>query len=221
MSAPETQYKTETRYRTETYQVKHCNGRTCYYTTETRSVPYTVRVAIEAKPAPKAVTSFDPTPHEVVRDMIAALRLTSSDYFVDIGCGDGRVVVEAASSGATLVGIEIDEGIAGLARQRVASAGVSATIKVGDATRFTYGNATAVSMYLYPDLMAELIPKLKPGTRVVSYAHEIPGLRNASITKGSHTIYTATVPVKRSLFGLLVDSPEIQVTIQAPTMFGL
>lgn len=225
-----TQYRIETRYRTETYQVKHCNGRTCYYTTETRSVPYQVRVSIPTV-APKREplklqespsTKFDPTPPEVVSEMVRLLNLTSRDYFADLGCGDGRVVIEAAKQGATSVGIEIEPSIAALARKAVQEAGVTAKIHEGDASRFTYGNVTAVAMYLYPDIMEDLVPKLKPGTRVVSYAHEIPMLKNSSFTVGEHTIYYAVVPNKFSLFGLEVSEDPVTPIAQVQQVtFGL
>ena len=92
--------------------------------------------------------------------------LDKDDIFVDIGCGDGRILKEASKSGCFSIGIEINPELATRASQ-------IPNVKIinKDALEYDYSIATVVYMYLYPDLMEKIIPKLVPGTVVVSYSH--------------------------------------------------
>jgi len=116
---------------------------------------------------------------EVVRDaMLAELHLTEDDVLYDLGCGDGRVLIEAYRQyGCKGVGIEIAPQTANLARRNVAAIGLADQIRIvtGNVLAYRYEGATAATVYLYPDLVARLAPKLASVDRVASYSHEIPG----------------------------------------------
>ena len=49
-----------------------------------------------------------PTPPELIDKMFALANVTSKDYVVDLGSGDGRIVIAAAKRGATAMGVEYD-----------------------------------------------------------------------------------------------------------------
>ena len=133
-------------------------------------------------------------PAVAVDMMLAALKLTPKDLLYDLGCGDGRILITAVKKyGCRAVGIEIDPQVAAFAKQKVATSGVGARIRitVGDARKYDLSQATAVTMYLFPDLMRELVPKLST-KRIASYQHKILGIPSKKITapRGS-TIYLA------------------------------
>ncbi len=128
---------------------------------------------------PIPLPQIDSTPHDVVRIMIKALQLTSQDLMYDLGCGDGRTLIEAVrQSGCRASGIEIDPRIAAIARDSVRRSGVGNRIKVtnADFTKYTdLSNCTAIFIYLNPPLIKMIIPKLNKTARCVSYMHPIPG----------------------------------------------
>ena len=118
---------------------------------------------------------YVPTPQEVVDRMLQMARVTPNDYLIDLGSGDGRVVVTAAARhGARGFGVDINP-------ERVAEAEASALKhKVTDKVAFyqrdlfttDFSQATVISMYLLPRVNMALRPRLlalKPGTRVISH----------------------------------------------------
>jgi cyclopropane fatty-acyl-phospholipid synthase-like methyltransferase len=103
------------------------------------------------------------------------------DVVLDIGCGDGRILVEAVRHfGCRARGIEIDPALGAAARRRVNKAGLDDRIEivVGDGSTVdlstAYGPATVVFLFLPPERISSLLPRvldqLGPGGRVV--AHE-------------------------------------------------
>lgn len=189
-------------YRAVTRQVKRCNGRQCWYETVTEYVPVSQPQPIQQsipKPTsifqsqPKPVsapntlanTELIPTPQVVVDRMIDELKLSASSKFFDLGCGDGRLLIAAAKRHACYtVGVELNPATAALARKRAQNEFVSPLVLVfqGDVRDFDLYEADAVALYLYPDLLNVVVPKLKTGTRIVSYQHEIPGIKQESVS---------------------------------------
>lgn len=108
----------------------------------------------------------EPTPLELIPLIFELVPLNKDDIFVDIGCGDGRILKEASKSGCFSIGIEINPELA-----TRASRIPNVKIINKDALEYDYSIATVVYMYLYPNLMEKIIPKLVPGTVVVSYSH--------------------------------------------------
>lgn len=119
---------------------------------------------------------YVPTPEPVVEAMLDMARVGSGDVVYDLGCGDGRIVIAAASRRAARgVGIDIDADLVAEANRSARDAGVAdrARFHVGDLFRSDFSEATVVMLYLSPELNAALQPQLwrqlKVGTRVVSH----------------------------------------------------
>ena len=128
---------------------------------------------------PRPLKAIDSTPHEIVKVMVEALNLTSSDLMYDLGCGDGRALIEAVrQSNCRASGVEIDPQVAAIAKDNVRRSGLGHRIRVtnADATRYNEFNCTALFIYMTPPLIVKLLPKLKPSTRIVSYMHPLPGI---------------------------------------------
>ena len=114
-----------------------------------------------------------PTPQILVDSMLDLAGVTADDIVVDLGSGDGRMVIAAAKRGATAKGIEYNPGMVALAKANAASEGVSdrATFEHADIFASDFSNADVVTLFLLPEMYDRLRPillKLKPGTRVVS-----------------------------------------------------
>src|SRR5213079_1743908 len=100
-------------------------------------------------------------------------KVTSKDYVIDLGSGDGRTVITAAKRGARALGIEYNPGMVELSKRNAASEGVTdkATFMKADLFESDFSQATVITMFLLPDINLKLRPKilnLKPGTRIVS-----------------------------------------------------
>jgi len=121
------------------------------------------------------------TPMNLVQSGVREMHLTDADFFCDIGCGDGRWLIEASkTSGCQSVGIEYDHDLAELARAKIREAGLSDKIQVieGDAREFDYSSLTAIAVHLYDDLLAELASAgvFNAARVTVAPYHEVPGL---------------------------------------------
>jgi hypothetical protein len=125
---------------------------------------------------------FITTPSDVVEEMLRFAGTGPADLVVDLGSGDGRIVITAAQKfGARGLGIELDGPLVRNARAAAAAAGV------GERASFVEGNvlfadisqASVVTIYLLPGLINQLQPRLldelTPGTRVVSHAFAMAG----------------------------------------------
>jgi methylase of polypeptide subunit release factors len=114
------------------------------------------------------------TPMEIVERMLRMAEVRKDDYLIDLGSGDGRIVIEAAKRGARGLGVDLDASLVKLAAENAARAGVAdrASFRVQDFFETDLGAASVVTFYLLPDVNAKLLPKLlglKPGTRIVSH----------------------------------------------------
>lgn len=122
---------------------------------------------------------YVPTPDVVVGRMLELAGVRRDDVVVDLGSGDGRLVIEAARRyGARGVGVERDENLVLRARAAAQKAEVADRVSFtqGDIFEFDTRRATVVTLYLLPRLLVRLVPKLRaelaPGARVVS--HDYP-----------------------------------------------
>jgi SAM-dependent methyltransferase len=119
---------------------------------------------------------YVPTPQAVVDEMLRLARVGAQDYVIDLGCGDGRIVIAAAKAyGARGFGVDLDGGLVNTAQREAERQGVAARALFRQSDLFVtdIGEATVLTMYLYPSVNLQLRPRLfellKPGTRVVSH----------------------------------------------------
>lgn len=125
-----------------------------------------------ARPAP-----FVTTPPGVVARMLELAGTGAQDTVVDLGSGDGRIVIHAARvHGARGLGVDLDPALVARARENAERAGVAGHVRfeVGDALRTDLSAASVVTVYLLPFLHARLTPRLlaqlRPGARIVTHA---------------------------------------------------
>jgi SAM-dependent methyltransferase len=118
---------------------------------------------------------FVVSPPAVTLAMLEMAKVTTTDFVIDLGSGDGRIVILAASRyGARGLGVEIDPALVALARANAEKAKVAnrAEFRVQDLFETDLRNASVITMYLLPDVNIALRPKLlalKPGTRITSH----------------------------------------------------
>ena len=114
-----------------------------------------------------------PTPQTLVDKMLDMAGVTSQDFVMDLGSGDGRTVITAAKRGARAMGIEYNPDMVELSKQNAEKEGVTGRAEFVKADLFEtdLSKATVITMFLLPDINLRLRPKildLKPGTRIVS-----------------------------------------------------
>jgi len=119
-----------------------------------------------------------PTEQALTNKMLDLARVMPQDYVIDLGSGDGRIVVTAARKGARALGIEYNPDLVALSKQNAMKAGVidKAQFVEGDLFESDFSQATVITMFLLPDINLKLRPKildLKPGTRVVSNSFDM------------------------------------------------
>lgn len=120
---------------------------------------------------------YEPTPHSVVAEMLKLAQVGANDVVYDLGCGDGRIVIAAVKRGARGVCVDIDPQRITESRANAQRAGAAERIRFLNQDLFEteIGDATVVTLFLWPSVNLKLRPKLwrelKPGTRVVSYIH--------------------------------------------------
>jgi SAM-dependent methyltransferase len=118
---------------------------------------------------------FVATPMKVVARMLDMAQVGPKDYLIDLGCGDGRIVTEAAKRGARAVGIDLDSYLIELCRRRARENNLEhlASFEQKDIYEVDLSPATVVTMYLLPEHNLKLRDKLKRevkhGTRVLSH----------------------------------------------------
>jgi SAM-dependent methyltransferase len=131
---------------------------------------------------PFADAPYVPTPAAVVEAMLELAGVGPADYVIDLGSGDGRIVIAAAKRrGARGLGVEIDGALVQEARREARRQGVAGRVEFRsqDMLVTDIGRATVVTMYLFSGLMERLRPRLiaslRPGSRVVSHEFDMGG----------------------------------------------
>ncbi|MBI4909759.1 MAG: class I SAM-dependent methyltransferase [Acidobacteria bacterium] len=149
------------------------------------------------------LSPYYPTPEIVVEKMLQLGELKRGEKLVDIGSGDGRIVIAAVEKyGARAEGVELDEGLARQSTEKIRTMGLEKAARIihGDALQQDYSSANVVTVYLLPSFNAKLKPllekQLKKGTRVVAHDFEIAGwtpLKTVLVEDDgegvSHTVY--------------------------------
>lgn len=113
-------------------------------------------------------------PMRLVEAMLDLARLSADDYLIDLGSGDGRIVIAAAKRGARALGIEYNRSLVELSKKTAEMEGVAsrASFVHGDIFEADFSKATVITMYLLPEINIKLRPQIlgmQPGTRVVTH----------------------------------------------------
>ena len=157
---------------------------------------------------------YVPTPRDVVEKMLEAAKTTRGDVVVDLGCGDGRIVVMAAKKyGCKAIGYDLDPKCVRLSRVAVEKAGLGKLVRIEelDMLDVDLSGATVATLYVGNTLNAKLVPqleKMKAGSRVVSHAFPIPAIKPDRVLKVTSAdddverpVYLYTIPLTREKLG--------------------
>jgi len=135
-------------------------------------------LAAAASPAQQQITEEVPyvrTPQQVVDAMLDLAGVGASDFLIDLGSGDGRIVITAAKRyRARGFGVDLDSRLVAESRDKARAAGVADRVAfdVQDIFKTDLESASVITMYLLPEYNLALRPRLlalKPGTRIVSH----------------------------------------------------
>lgn len=144
---------------------------------------------------------YVPTPMPVVQEMLRLADLEEDDIVYDLGCGDGRILIEAAvQHGIKGYGVDIDPERIKESRQNAADAGVDHLLEFHQQDLFQTDirDASVVMLYLLPSVNIKLRPKLlkelRPGTRIISHDFDmnewLPDKTSEVMAEGKmHTVY--------------------------------
>jgi hypothetical protein len=137
--------------------------------------------AEDLKPV-KDAGPYVPSPQSVVSDMLRHADVGPADFVIDLGSGDGRIVLTAAKVfGARGFGVEIKDDLVTRSNEAAKKEGLADRVKFvkQDLFKTDISQATVVTMYLLPDtvnlLKDKFLAELKPGTRIISHDYPLSG----------------------------------------------
>lgn len=156
---------------------------------------------------------YVPTPQIVVDEMLKMAKAGPKDYLIDLGSGDGRMVITAAKKfGARGFGVDLSDDLLREADKNAKAEGVSERAQFFKQNLFETDlkQATIISSYLLPEMNVKLRPKilnLRPGTRVVAHDYAMGDWQSDESktlsvpekvvgTRGISYIYLWIVPAK-------------------------
>ncbi len=122
---------------------------------------------------------FVPSPQVVVDEMLRLAEVKKDDFVFDLGSGDGRILITAATKfGARGVGVDLDESLILQSEANAQNAGVAEQVQFirQDLFKTDLSRATVITLYLLPGVNMRLRPVLlglKPGTRVVAHDFDL------------------------------------------------
>lgn len=129
---------------------------------------------------PRLDVPYVPTPQEVVDRMLEIAKVSGKDFVMDLGCGDGRMLVTAASRfGSRGRGVDLNPVRIKEANANAQSAKVSdkVTFEVKNLFETSIADADVLTMYLLPSVNLQLrqriFDEMKPGSRIVSHSFDM------------------------------------------------
>lgn len=138
---------------------------------------------------------YVPTLQRDIDKLFDELKIGKSDHLVDLGSGDGRVMLAAAKRGAVVSGVEINPFLVLIARFRLRRFGKKASLRVGNMFKYQIPNeATHIFMFTNARFMKKIEKNLldfvsSNSVTIISYGFELPGIKRQSITLGPFVIY--------------------------------
>ena len=164
--------------------------------------------AEKAKAGKKLEVEYEATPHKVVDAMLKLAKLGPDDFLIDLGSGDGRIPIAAAKTyGAKALGVDLDPKRVAEAKANAEREGVTdkVTFVEGDLYGTEIGDATVVTLFLWPTVNLKLRPRLldlAPGKRVVSHAHGMGDWHpDRQQTVGESDIFCGSFPPRSAAAG--------------------
>jgi hypothetical protein len=147
---------------------------------------FTVFLAVAAHSADlkpiKDAGPYVPSPQSVVSDMLRYAEVGPKDFLIDLGSGDGRIVLTAAKVfGARGFGVEIKDDLVRRSNESAEKEGLAGRVRFLKQDLFTtdLSQASVITMYLLPDtvnlLKDKFIRELRPGTRILSHDYPLTG----------------------------------------------
>lgn len=145
---------------------------------------------------------YVPSTQRVAKKMIEAAKLKRGERVVDLGCGDGRLLLYAERAALTHgVGFELAPLVYFLARLRKLFARAKYTVHFKNLFSADLHDADVIFCYLIPNIMPRLVAKIlkecKKGTRVISNTFKIPGLTVSHIIERDPAARIPTIYVYR------------------------
>ncbi|MBI4206421.1 MAG: class I SAM-dependent methyltransferase [Betaproteobacteria bacterium] len=165
---------------------------------------------------PDIPVPYIPSTEVAVEEMLRLAGVGRNDMVIDLGSGDGRIVIAAARYfGARGLGVEIDPELVVVASENARKAGVADRVRfvAQDALKADIAQATVVTMYLLSPLIERLKPKLlaelKPGTRIVAHDFGFEGWQPDRKVTISKTVMLYVVPARVSgRWRLIAELPD-------------
>ena len=162
-------------------------------------------VSSQDPPLSSKLAPYVASPVRVVELMLDLASVKPGETVIDLGSGDGRVLIAAAKNyKAKAIGVEISPKLVAEATIQIQRAGLADQAKViqGDVLQADLTGADVVTLYLATQTNAELRPRLekflKPGARVVSHDYAVPGWKPTRVEKldgrQGHMIYLYQMP---------------------------
>lgn len=158
--------------------------------------------------AQKLDVPYVPTPPSVVDRMLDLANLGPGDYLIDLGSGDGRIVIEAGLRGAAGHGVDLDRNLVEASREKAAVAEVSDRVMFlrEDIYETEIRQASVITLYLLTRINLKLRPRLleelRPGTRVISHSFHMgewtpdSTLSVTTPSNAEHKIYLWIIPAR-------------------------
>jgi SAM-dependent methyltransferase len=159
-----------------------------------------------SRPWQYILAPFVPTPYDVVDRMLTLGEVSAHDYLVDLGCGDGRILITAAKTyGARGMGVDIEPYRVAESQTNARLAGVDelVTFKLQDALTTDLSPATVVMLYLVQwstlKIKSWITRSARAGTRVVSHNFDMgdwqaTGIETVTDSEGdNHKLYLWTL----------------------------
>ncbi|MDB5901693.1 MAG: putative methylase [Betaproteobacteria bacterium] len=154
--------------------------------------------------AQERYSPFVPTDESDVVRMLRLAGVREGDVVFDLGSGDGRIVLEAVrmNAGARARGIEMDEKLVAESTARAKASGLADRVQFVHQNAFDADlkDATVITMWLWPEVMRMLRPKIleeaRPGTRVVTRMWDLGTWPPDETLRDGNTLYKWTVPAK-------------------------
>ena len=178
---------------------------------------FALSAAAQFSSKPEAVAPYAATLMPVVEAMLKLADVGPNDFVIDLGSGDGRLVIAAVGTFKARggLGVDIETSLVKYSNDSAAQAGVADRVQFREEDLFKtdVSEATVVTIYLFPRAMPrlekKLLAELKPGTRVVAHDYPFPGWRPERVVevKAPDKITSTGLPYSQ-LFLYKVPQPK-------------